>query len=168
MTSIEFDNQLMKLESKLQRFALKLTTNREDALDLCQETFYKAIVYRKRFKHTNMQAWVFTIMRNTFINGYRKKIRSKTRFENQEHVLENFQETTIEGTHPLSAQYCKEITEHIETLDDASRKPFKMHIEGYKYREIAQQLKIPMGTVKNRIFLGRQQLMHKLIGYDSN
>ena len=73
MTAAEFSNQLLNLEQSLERFAYSLTANREDAKDLLQETFLKALTYKEKFEdNTNLKAWTFTIMKNTFINNYRK------------------------------------------------------------------------------------------------
>jgi len=167
MTTTDFNQNLMCLEIKLKRFALKLTTSREDAMDLCQETLYKAMVYRHKFTHDNMQAWVFTIMRNIFINDYRKKIKNQTRLEDKDHILESYQEIGNEESNPLTTQYYQEIKGYITTLNKESRIPFLLHIRGFKYREISQILQIPLGTVKTRIFQGRQQLIKLLEAYHS-
>ena len=83
MTAVEFNYQLTSLQDNLERFALSLTQNIEDAKDLLQETFLKAISYREKFAdHTNLKAWVFTIMKNTFINNYRRSVKTKTTFDN--------------------------------------------------------------------------------------
>ena len=79
MTAIEFQHKLLNLESSLERFAYSLTINREDAKDLVQETFLKALIYRDKFVHNdNFKAWTYTIMKNTFINNYRRNARKNT------------------------------------------------------------------------------------------
>jgi RNA polymerase sigma factor (sigma-70 family) len=85
MTAMEFNYQLTNLSGNLERFALSLTSNSEDAKDLLQETFAKAITYRDKFEdNTNLKAWTFTIMKNTFINNYRRTVKSNTTFDNTE------------------------------------------------------------------------------------
>ena len=82
MTAIEFNYQLTNLSDNLERFALSLTANKEDAKDLLQETFAKAISYRDKFAdNTNLKAWTFTIMKNTFINNYRRATKANTTFD---------------------------------------------------------------------------------------
>ena len=83
MTAIEFNHQLVSLEDHLKRFALSLTSNNEDAMDLIQETYLKALNYRSKFtEHTNFKAWIYTIMKNTFINNYRRNVRKRTIMDN--------------------------------------------------------------------------------------
>ncbi|HRX32432.1 MAG TPA: RNA polymerase sigma factor, partial [Tenuifilaceae bacterium] len=79
MSQQEFQTALINLEPSLERFAYSLTANREDARDLLQETYLKAITYRDKFEdNTNIKAWTFTIMKNTFINNYRKTVKQNT------------------------------------------------------------------------------------------
>ena len=82
MTAVEFNYQLTSLSGNLERFAMSLTANLEDAKDLLQETFAKAIAYRDKFEdNTNLKAWTFTIMKNTFINNYRRNVKANTTFD---------------------------------------------------------------------------------------
>jgi RNA polymerase sigma factor (sigma-70 family) len=169
MTAMEFNYQLTNLSSNLQRFALSLTSNSEDAKDLLQETFAKAITYRDKFEdNTNLKAWTFTIMKNTFINNYRRAVKSNTTFDNTEdlYYLNLGKETTSET--PESAISVKEIQRAIDGLDHEFKVPFLMHTQGYKYKEIADELNLKIGTVKSRIFFTRKKLMERLKGYDQN
>ena len=163
MTAVEFNYQLTSLQDNLERFALSLTQNIEDAKDLLQETFLKAISYRDKFTdHTNLKAWVFTIMKNTFINNYRRSVKTKTTFDNTDDLyFLNLNKESIDETPEMSLS-AREIEKKIDNLEDEYRIPFKMHTAGYKYKEIAEKLDLKIGTVKSRIFFSRQKLMDSL------
>ncbi len=167
MTALEFNHQLISLEDKLSRFALSLTSNREDAKDLLQETLLKAIAYRDQFvQYTNLKAWTYTIMKNTFINNYRRNVRQNTTFDNTKDLYFLNQNKDTQNVTPDSAYSTQEIHLVIDSLDDEFRIPFKMHTEGYKYKEIAQKLDLKIGTVKSRIFFTRKKLMDALKDYE--
>lgn len=169
MTAIEFNYQLTNLSGNLERFALSLTSNNEDAKDLLQETFAKAIAYREKFEeNTNLKAWTFTIMKNTFINNYRRNIKANTTFDNTEdlYYLNLNKESAFQT--PDSEFSVKEIKKKINELSDEFKQPFLMHTEGYKYKEIADKLNLKIGTVKSRIFFTRKKLMEKLKDYELN
>jgi RNA polymerase sigma-70 factor (ECF subfamily) len=169
MTAIEFNYQLTNLSENLERFALSLTSNNEDAKDLLQETFAKAITYRDKFEeNTNLKAWTFTIMKNTFINNYRRNIKANTTFDNTEdlYYLNLNKESAFQT--PDSEFSVKEIKRKINELSDEFKQPFLMHTEGYKYKEIADKLNLKIGTVKSRIFFTRKKLMEKLKDYELN
>jgi RNA polymerase sigma-70 factor (ECF subfamily) len=160
MTAIEFNHQLVTLERKLSWLASSLTSNREDARDLVQETFAKAITYREKFEdHTNMAAWTFTIMKNTFINNYRRTLRAKTTFDNTEDLYYLNLKIIIKSESPDSKYFAIEIQKLIDELGDDFKIPFTMHTQGYKYQEIAEKLNLKIGTVKSRIFFARKKLM---------
>jgi len=169
MSAVEFNHLILTHRKALEYFAFSLTMNREDAKDLIQDTYMKAIAYRTKFKEaTNLKAWLYTIMKNTFINNYRRQTKSKTIIDQSEdlYYLNNAHETR--DRHPMSILHQKEITMQVEALQDEYRVPFKMHNEGYKYKEIADYLKLPIGTVKSRIFLARRKLMDELSEYNPN
>lgn len=161
----QFDADLLALEKSLNRFAYSLTANENDAKDLVQDTFLKALIYREQFEdNTNLRAWAFAIMRNTFINNYRKNMKHATTFDssdNQFLINNRHDEATPESSFSAS-----EINSKINSLDPEFRIPFKMHTVGYKYKEIANSLNLKIGTVKSRIFFSRQKLMEGLKGYD--
>ena len=167
MTALEFNHQLIDLETKLARFALSLTSNKEDAKDLLQETMLKALTYKDQFvQYTNLKAWTYTIMKNTFINNYRRNFRQNTTFDNSKdlYLLNQNKDTT--NISPDSAYATGEINRVIDNLEDEFRLPFKMHTEGYKYKEIAQKLDLKIGTVKSRIFFTRKKLIDALKDYE--
>lgn len=169
MTVLEFNYQIINLSDNLERFALSLTSNMEDAKDLMQETFAKAITYRDKFEdNTNLKAWIFTIMKNTFINQYRRASKSKTTFDNTKDSFYLNQNKESVGNTPDSALSAKEIQKSIDELTDEFRLPFIMHFQGYKYKEIADRLNLKIGTVKSRIFFTRKKLMEKLKDYTLN
>jgi|SRR5690554_925046 len=165
MSTVEFNNTLMSIESYLLAFAMSFTKNIEDAKDLTQETMLKAIRYKDYYKpKTNFKAWVFTIMKNTFINQYRRKVRSNTIFDNSTdfYLLNN----SSDGRNsPYNHIASKEVADKLSILEDEYREPFEMHYEGFKYKEIAEKLDIPLGTVKSRIFIARKKLMDALPEY---
>ncbi len=166
MTAIEFNNQLISMEDSLERFALSLTSNREEAKDLLQETYLKALTYRDKFvEFTNLKAWAYTIMKNTFINNYRKSMRENTTVDSTKDLffLNNAKESQL--VRPDSEFGYKEINKAIDTLEDEFKIPFRMHTEGYKYKEIADALALKIGTVKSRIFFTRKKLMEALPDY---
>lgn len=166
MTAVEFNFQLTSLSENLERFALSLTSNREDAKDLVQETFAKAISYRDKFAdNTNLKAWTFTIMKNTFINNYRRASKANTTFDNTDDLYYLNLNKESRGNSPDSEYATKEITKAISELEDEFRVPFLMHTQGYKYKEIADDLDLKIGTVKSRIFFTRKKLMEKLKDY---
>lgn len=166
MTAMEFNNELINMEDSLERFALSLTSNREEAKDLLQETYLKALTYRDKFQEfTNLKAWAYTIMKNTFINNYRKAVRENTTVDNTKdlYYLNNSKESQL--IRPDSEFSYKEINKAIDALDDDFKIPFKMHTEGFKYKEIADKLDLKIGTVKSRIFFTRKKLMDSLKDY---
>ena len=165
MTSNDFATELISLEDSLERFAHSLTANREDAKDLVQDTFLKALTYMDQFEdNTNLKAWTFTILRNTFINNYRRSVKQKTTFDssdNQFLINSRPDQMTPETTFSHS-----EISRKIDQLEPEFRIPFQMHTSGYKYKEIADKLNLKLGTVKSRIFFSRQKLMDVLKDYN--
>jgi RNA polymerase sigma factor (sigma-70 family) len=166
MTTIEFNHLLISLEKNMHRFALKLTSNSEKAKDLLQETYLKTLIYKDNFtEFSNLKAWVFTIMKNTFINDYRKSFRENTSVDNIKGspFLSNFEESN--PARPDSEFFCNEINKAIDALDDEFKVPFRMHIDGFKYKAIADTLNLNIGTVKSRIFLTRKKLMKALPDY---
>jgi len=163
MTTIEFNHQLVNLENDLLRFAYNLTTNREDSHDLVQDTFLKALTNQKQFKdRSKLKAWTFTILKNTFINNYRKLTKHNATMNNTKdlYFLNNTEESAVIKTDaPIVV---KEIYKKVHSLEYKSRIPFEKYISGYKYKEIAEEMNLNIGTVKSRIFFARKKLMKAL------
>lgn len=167
MTALEFNTSLINMEDSLERFALSLTSNREEAKDLLQDTYLKALTYRDKFvEFTNLKAWAYTIMKNTFINNYRRSVRQNTTVDSTKdlYLLNNSKESQL--VRPDSEFAYKEINKAVDALEDEFRIPFRMHTEGYKYKEIAETLGLKIGTVKSRIFFTRKKLMETLKDFE--
>lgn len=163
MNKIQFQNKILGLQDNMYNFALMLTANREDARDLMQETTLKALNNRDKYvENVNFKGWVLTIMRNIFINDYRKMITSNTIIDQTEDLYHlNLPQTSGIDT-PESSMTVQEITLAINALADDLKDPFSLFVAGYKYEEISDRLRLPMGTVKNRIFLARKALQKGL------
>ena len=168
MTQLQFNTALLGLHDKLLYYALSLTTDKEKAHDLLQDTCLKALTYREKFApNTNFKAWLYTIMKNTFINNYRRNQKTRITFEgtsSESHI--NFQKDKSAQS-PDSIYSSKEIVKCINALDTEYRVPFTMFLDGYKYKEIAQEITLPLGTVKSRIFFARKKLEMALKDYNS-
>lgn len=167
MSAIDFDNQLIAFQKPLKSFAYGFTNNDEEANDLLQETFLKALTYRDKFEEsTNLKAWLYTIMRNTFINNYRKAVRANTIIDKtDEQYFINTADTNSGFETPDSMYSHKQISLVVDALEDEYRVPFTMYNKGFKYKEIADKLNLPIGTIKSRIFLARKKLMVSLVDY---
>ena len=166
MSTLELNHQISSLHSVLRGFTRRFTTDRDESLDLVQDTILKALMYRDKFREdTNLKGWLFTIMRNTFINNYRKQQRTHTLHDStkESYFLNKSDNHTFNGPDTLF-EY-NDIWKHVDSLPDELLIPFKMHTSGYKYHEIAEHQKIPIGTVKNRIFHARKEIQKKLAGY---
>jgi RNA polymerase sigma-70 factor (ECF subfamily) len=164
MAVLNFSGEINELQSVLHNFAFKLTKNNEDSKDLYQETAYRALVNQDKFRvGTNMKAWLFTIMRNIFINDYRKKIKKNTILDSTDNqfYLNSGGPTILNDAN--SSMMMDELQELVDNLDDSIRIPFLMHYYGYKYQEIADQLNLPLGTIKSRIFFARKELKSAVI-----
>lgn len=154
---------MVGLEKKLSRFAVSLTFDRDDAKDLLQETMLKAFTYRKQFvNHNNLKAWAYTIMKNTFINNYRRTLRQQTTLDSSKNLYFLNQSRKIYDVEPDSHYSALEINKLIDGLSDDLKVPFKLLLEGYKYKEISDMLDLKIGTVKSRIFFTRKKLMDML------
>ena len=162
MGTPKFQANLLALQSKLLSFAYMLTSNRDDAYDLLQDTTLKALDNEDKYaENANFKGWVFTIMRNTFINNYRRGTRAATIVDTTDNLyhLNLSQDSGIET--PEGSLHASEISEAINEFSDEYRIPFSMHIAGYKYNEIAEKMNLPLGTVKSRIFFARKKLQHR-------
>jgi RNA polymerase sigma factor (sigma-70 family) len=166
MTTFEFNTNLIGMKTNLQRFAMSLTSDRDTALDLVQDTYLKAITYKDKFvDYTNLKAWVFTIMKNTFINNYRRNVKENTIIDGTQDLYYINLSGDKGFISPESSYAESEIEKAINSLEDEFRIPFRMHLEGYKYKEIGDKLGLKIGTVKSRIFFTRQKLMLILKDY---
>jgi RNA polymerase sigma-70 factor (ECF subfamily) len=154
------------LTTLLHSFAYNLTKNVEDAKDLYQETAFRALSNRDKFQPgTNFKAWIFTIMKNIFINNYRKKVKANTILDTTDNQYYLNSGTHATGNAAEGSMMLKELNFMVDNLDDSIRIPFLMHFEGFKYQEIADELQLPLGTVKSRIFFARKELKEKIMSH---
>jgi len=159
MSTIEFTKKFTDLKSPLNAFAYNLTKNQEDAKDLYQETAFRAISNKEKFRPgTNFKAWSFTIMKNIFINNYRKKMKKNTIIDTTDNMYFINSGATLIDNDAGRNILMDELNGMIESLDDSIKTPFMMHFTGFKYQEIADKLELPLGTVKSRIFFARKAL----------
>ncbi|MGK7393158.1 MAG: RNA polymerase sigma factor [Candidatus Cyclobacteriaceae bacterium M3_2C_046] len=166
MTALEFGYSIDKMSSSLKPFALRLTKDVEEANDLLQETVLKAFTNRDKFTDgTNLKAWLYTIMKNTFITNYQRMIRRNTFIDTTDNLHYINSSDNIAENLAYSSFAMKDINKAIKKLDDTYKTPFLMHFRGFKYHEIAERLNIPIGTVKNRIHIARKELKDKLKNY---
>lgn len=167
MSVNEFNSALLNLNNKLTGFAYSLTSDEDDSKDLLQETYLKALLNRNKFmeyEHQNIQGWTFTIMKNIFINNYRRKkfMQNSKDGNDLQQQEENMTDTSI-NSNPEKRRYLGEIMEqHIQTLTENQKVPLELHIQGYKYDEISEILHTKIGTVKSRIHSARKNLLNKI------
>ncbi len=161
-----FKSSILGMQGNLLSFALKLTLNRDEAQDLVQDTTLKALKNEEKFvDNANFKGWMLTIMRNIFINNYRKSARENTMVDSSDDLYRlNLPQDSGLDT-PDGAFAISEISSIIASFPDDFRKPFTMHIAGYKYEEISEKLNMPLGTVKSRIFFTRKRLREILRDY---
>jgi RNA polymerase sigma factor (sigma-70 family) len=164
MSTAEFSQLVTKFSYSLKPFALSLTRDMEDAKDLLQETVYRALSSQDKYTEgTNLKAWLYTIMKNIFINNYRRKIKRNTIIDSTEDQFYiNSSDSTVTLNRGESNMVMVDITTEIDRLTEDYRTPFLMHYQGFKYHEIADHLTLPIGTVKSRIHFARKELKRKL------
>jgi RNA polymerase sigma-70 factor (ECF subfamily) len=163
MTALQFQEKLVNLQDNMMNFALTLTSNRDDAQDLLQDTTLKVLGNREKFTdNVNFKGWVLTVMRNIFINDYHKAVRAQSVIDQDTDVY-NVDVLNDSGFDtPDGSMQIQEITGAINRLNEDLRVPFSLYVSGYKYNEIADTLAMPLGTIKSRIFFARQELQKQL------
>ena len=165
MSTLEFNYLIGNYSGSLKSFAYNFTKNTEDAEDLLQDTLLKAIRYKDNFQDgTNFKGWLFTIMRNIFINNYKRKKLQKTINDSTDNQFYLNYGKISEDT--VSSRINeKDINKAITQLPYEFRTPFQLYYEGYKYNEIADALNEPLGTIKSRIHFARKILKQKIQRY---
>lgn len=165
-TKDSFKQRLIGLQSNLLSFAYQLTTNREAAQDLLQDTTLKALDNEEKYvDNVNFKSWIFTIMRNIFINNYRQTVRKATIIDQTEDLYHlNISQDSGLAT-PEGSFAVKEISAAVNAFSPEYREPFSLYLAGYKYNEIADKMGLPLGTVKSRIFFARKKLREQLKDY---
>jgi RNA polymerase sigma-70 factor (ECF subfamily) len=169
----KFENETVPHQDALYNYALKIARNADDAQDLLQETYYKAFKNYHQFENgTNSKAWMFMILKNTFINNYRKIKREpvKLDYDEIEDIYENIKSDQAKDNN-LDLDFYNDLLDD-ELSAALSKIPSKMKevfllcdLEGYTYEEIAEITDIPIGTVRSRLHRARKLLQDELFGY---
>jgi RNA polymerase sigma-70 factor (ECF subfamily) len=159
MSTPEFNQLLVNNAEFLKPFAITLTRDSEAAKDLFQETLYRALANKDKYNvGTNIKAWLYTIMRNIFINNYRRRAKQNTIFDSTPNdFLLNLNQVAIANTAESSLRV-KDIQHAVHNLPEIFRNPFLLYFDGFKYHEIADMLGEPLGTIKSRIHFARKLL----------
>jgi len=159
MSTVEFNQMLVNNAEFLKPFAITLTRDSEAAKDLFQETLFRALANKDKYSvGTNIKAWLYTIMRNIFINNYRRKVKQNTIFDSTPNDFLINQIQSIVANNAESTLRLKDIQEAIHNLPQIFRNPFLLYFDGFKYHEIADMLSEPLGTIKSRIHFARKLL----------
>ncbi|TME63681.1 MAG: sigma-70 family RNA polymerase sigma factor [Chloroflexi bacterium] len=173
MSNDAFEQEALSYIDPLYRTALRMTRSEADAEDLVQETYIRALRFRAQFTPgTNLKAWLFRILTNTFINAYRKRARAPETTE-----LDDVDEFSLyrrmSAERPASSSpdperefldgiVSSEVTDALEELPEKFRTTVLLDVEGFSYKEIAEMLEIPIGTVMSRLHRGRKFLQQRL------
>jgi RNA polymerase sigma factor (sigma-70 family) len=163
MSTQEFNQLLLGNAEYLRPFAVTLTKDHESAKDLIQETMFRALSNQEKYSvGTNIKAWLYTIMRNIFINNYRRKSKQNTIFDNSpnEFLLDHNQSAITNSAE--TSMRMKDIQKAVHELPSIFKQPFMLYFEGYKYHEIAVMLNEPLGTIKSRIHFARRLLKNEI------
>ncbi|HEV3251571.1 MAG TPA: RNA polymerase sigma factor [Puia sp.] len=166
MAILDFNEYLVNNAEFLKPFAITLTRDSEAAKDLFQETLYRALANKEKYNvGTNIKAWLYTIMRNIFINNYRRKAKQNTIFDSTPNeFLINQKQVVIHDTAESNLRI-KDIQAAIHNLPEIFRNPFLLYFDGFKYNEIADMLREPLGTIKSRIHFARKLLKAQIQRY---
>lgn len=163
METINITHKIIDMQPDLRRFAYKLTEDHETANDLVQDCMLKALDNQEKFVHAqNFKGWMYTIMRNIFINNYRRSLRQ---VDMDDTAYQQYAQNLTDGEEGMrfeSIYDLKELYKVIHAVPQELKKPFLMFVAGFKYREIAEKLNLPVGTIKSRLFLIRKRLQEDL------
>jgi RNA polymerase sigma factor (sigma-70 family) len=166
MSTIEFNNMLVNNAEFLKPFAITLTRDSEAAKDLFQETLFRALANKEKYNvGTNIKAWLYTIMRNIFINNYRRKSKQNTIFDNTPNEFLLNQSQSVEANTAESTLRLKDIQSAVHNLPEIFRNPFLLYFDGFKYHEISKMMNEPLGTIKSRIHFARKLLKTQINRY---
>lgn len=159
MSTIDFNQMLLNNAEFLKPFAVTLTRDNETAKDLYQETLFRALSNKEKYNAgTNIKAWLYTIMRNIFINNYRRNAKQSTIFDSTPNdYLINLNQGAV-ANEAIAEINLKEVKQAIHNLPEIFKTPFLLYFDGYKYHEIAEMLEEPLGTIKSRIHFARKLL----------
>lgn len=165
MASVNFETEILQYENILRPFAFNLTRSAAETDDLIQDTFYRALANREKFSEgTNIKAWLCTVMRNIFINNYRRQKKSNTVVDTSENQFLLNSTSKIESNGAENSFLAEDIMQAMRNVSKDFTEPFMMYYQGFQYQEISEKLCLPLGTVKSRIFFARKELQSKLKG----
>lgn len=160
-------SKIVAMESELRHFALKLTADQDSANDLVQDCMLKALDNKEKFVHAqNFKGWMYTIMRNLFINNYRRVTREMSMMDDSYSIGRQNLLEVEDGERFEYAYDLKELHKVINAVPESMRKPFLMYVAGFKYNEIAEKMGLPIGTIKSRLFFVRKRLQKELKEFD--
>lgn len=159
MIAIDFNQVLLSNTEFLKPFAFTLTRDQEEAKDLLQETMYRALANKDKYNvGTNVKAWLYTIMRNIFINNYRRQAKQRTIYDSTPNeFFINLNQGAV-ANEAIAVMNIKEVQAAIYDLPEIFKNPFMLYFDGFKYNEIAGMLGEPLGTIKSRIHFARKLL----------
>ena len=156
-------SKIVGMESELRHFALKLTADQDSANELVQDCMLKALDNKEKFVHAqNFKGWMYTIMRNLFINNYRRVTREMSMMDDSYSIGRQNLLEVEDGERFEYAYDLKELHKVINAVPESMRKPFLMYVAGFKYNEIAEKMGLPIGTIKSRLFFVRKRLQKEL------
>lgn len=162
----DFNQAVVEQVNVLKLYAISLTKNANDAEDLMQDTVLRAFTYKDKFaQDTNLKAWLLVMMRNIFINNYRKKVAHRETTLND--ALPNLKLGKVENQAERNLVY-SDMYEAISKLPQSYEETVLMNLEGFQYQEIADKLNVPLGTIKSRMFWARKKLLEYLSEYSEN
>ncbi len=168
MTTIEFNTLVVHQANSLRSYAFQFTRDSDDANDLVQDTILKAITcYNKFNEGTNLKGWLYTIMKNTFINNYRRFVKLNSFVSQADEISSSNLVFSSVSNHAEAGFIMNDIKRALSGLPTEYYLPFTMYFDGYKYHEISDHLNIPIGTVKTRIHVARKLLKKSLKPYDN-
>ncbi len=169
MNKLKFNTLVTQQANSLKMYAQNFTKDEDDANDLVQDTLLKAVTYFRNFKEgTNLKGWLYTIMKNTFINNYRRVVRTNSFITKEEEITSANLVVSASNNQGENKFVMDDINNALSNLTDDYYTPFTMYFEGYKYQEISDHLNIPIGTVKTRIHIARKSMKKALKPYKFN
>lgn len=169
MTKLDFNKLVVSQEIFLKRYALRFTADQDDASDLVQDTLLKAVCsWDSLPEDVNVKGWLFTILKNTYINNYKRQVRKNKVFTQSDDISYERLLFSATGNQGESKFILDDLKTALFNLPAEYESPFTMYFKGYKYHEIADQLIIPIGTVKTRIYVARKLLKKSLTSYNVN
>jgi len=166
MNKLEFNTLVIRQAESLKAYARNFTRDQDDANDLVQDTLLKAVTYFRNFKEgTNLKGWLYTIMKNTFINNYRRVVKTNSFITKEEEITNANLVVSATKNKGENKFVMEDINQALSSLSEDYYVPFTMYFEGYKYHEISDHLNIPIGTVKTRIHVARKVMKKTLNAY---